>query len=51
MNGDGVSGQLILVLNRFSLPEKLKGCRFCDNVLLNVVAFCSAAGESDVRVE
>ena len=51
VNGDGVAGQLMLVLNRFSFPENLKGRRFFDPVLLNVVALSSAAGESDVRVE
>jgi hypothetical protein len=33
-----------LVLSRFAVPENLTGCRFWDIVLLNVVAFCSAAG-------
>ena len=42
-----VEGQLMLVLNRFSLPEKLKG-QFSDTVLLNAVAFSTAARESNV---
>ena len=44
---DGITelvGQLTLVLKRFSMPEKIKSCRFCNIVLLNVVAFCNAAG-------
>ena len=47
---DGIAeltGQLTLVLNRFSVPEKLKSCRSCDIVLLNVVAFCNAAGSHE----
>ena len=47
VNEDEVEGQLILVLNRFSEPEKLRG-RFSDNVLLNAVEFSSATGESSV---
>ena len=42
-----VERQLMLVLNRFSLPENLKG-QFSDTVLLNAVAFSTAAGESNV---
>jgi hypothetical protein len=38
----------MLVLNRFSVREKLKGFRFRDVVLLNAVAFSSAAGECHV---
>lgn len=48
VNEDGIAslgGQLTLVLNRFSAPEKSKGCKSCDIVLLNVVAFCNAAGK------
>ncbi len=41
-----LTGQSTLVLNRFVAPEKSRGCRFCDIVLLNVVAFCSAASGS-----
>lgn len=47
---DGIAelaGQLTLVLNRFSVPEKLKSCRSCDIVLLNVVAFCNAEGSQE----
>ena len=49
---DGIAelaGQLTLVLNRFSVPEKLKSCRSCDIVLLNVVAFCNAEGSQEGR--
>jgi hypothetical protein len=48
VNEDGVPGQSTLALNRLSEPEKLKG-RSCDIVLLNAIAFCSAAGESHVN--
>ena len=47
VNEDEVEGQLILVLNRFSEPEKLRG-RFSDDVLLDAVEFSSAMGESSV---
>ena len=51
VNEDGIAslgGQLTLVLNRFSAPEKSKGCKSCDIVLLNVVAFCNAEREKSV---
>ena len=47
---DGIAelmGQLTLVLNKFSVPEKLKSCGSCDIVLLNVVAFCNAEGSQE----
>jgi hypothetical protein len=48
VNENGFAVQLMLVWNRFSVLENLKGFRSFDEVLLNVFASCSAAGECHV---